>query len=218
MNSLHDVGGIHGFGPVDTTDEAMYHHQWERRILGLRQALSALGKWSLDISRHSNERLPARIYLAASYFERWVLSTDTVLLEHGLATKKEIETCRADGPATESLPVLRAKGVAKRFRTGKSSRVDADVSPKYRIGDAVVARNITPTGHTRLPRYARGKRGRINSDHGVFVFPDTNAASRDPKPQHLYSVRFSSTELWGADFPRNDQVCIDLWDDYLDPA
>jgi len=92
------------------------------------------------------------------------------------------------------------------------------VPPKFRSGDRVIARNINPTGHTRLPRYARGRRGAIDRDHGVFIFADTHAMTRDKKPQHCYSVRFAARELWGPGASARDSVYLDLWDDHLDPA
>jgi nitrile hydratase len=82
----------------------------------------------------------------------------------------------------------------------------------------VIVRNAHPLGHTRAPRYVRGHRGAITRDHGVFVFPDTYAASGDQRPQHVYSVRFGARELWGPDASARDSVYVDLWDDYLDRA
>jgi hypothetical protein len=82
----------------------------------------------------------------------------------------------------------------------------------------VRARNINPVGHTRSPRYARGKSGIIDRDHGVFVFPDTNSRFLGENPQHVYSVRFSARELWGDEAPAKDVVYIDMWDDYLEHA
>ena len=67
----------------------------------------------------------------------------------------------------------------------------------FKVGQRVRARNIHPTGHTRLPRYARGKTGVVVRDHGVYVFPDTNAHFQGEKRQHVYSVRFTARELWG---------------------
>jgi nitrile hydratase subunit beta len=92
------------------------------------------------------------------------------------------------------------------------------VAARFRAGDRVRARNMHPVGHTRLPRYARGKLGTINADHGVFVFPDTNAHFLGENPQHLYSVRFAARELWGEQASARDSVFIDMWDDYLEPA
>jgi nitrile hydratase subunit beta len=101
-------------------------------------------------------------------------------------------------------------------RTGASTRVDAAVAPRFRPGDRVVARNINPAAHTRLPRYVRGKRGTVERDHGVFVFPDTSAHGLGHKPQHVYSVRFMARELWGDGVSDRDALYIDLWDDYLE--
>ena len=87
---------------------------------------------------------------------------------------------------------------------------------ELKVGDKVLTSNCQPVGHTRLPRYARGRRGVIDRDHGVFTFADTNAMKRDKKPQHLYSVRFSATEIWGSDASSIDSIYLDLWDDYLE--
>jgi nitrile hydratase len=86
------------------------------------------------------------------------------------------------------------------------------------VGQRVRARNINPAGHTRLPRYARGKAGVVVRDHGVFVFPDTNAHFLGEKPQHLYGVRFTSRELWGERASVRDFIHLDMWDDYLERA
>jgi nitrile hydratase len=98
-----------------------------------------------------------------------------------------------------------------------ASREIAD-SPRFQLGQQVRARNMHPTGHTRLPRYARGKLGTIDRHHGAFVFPDTNAHFLGEKPQHIYSVRFAARELWGDQASPRDAVYIDMWDDYLEPA
>jgi nitrile hydratase len=101
---------------------------------------------------------------------------------------------------------------------GVVSGREVPVAPQFKVGQRVRARNINPTGHTRLPRYSRGKLGTIERDHGVFVFPDTNAQFLGEKPQHVYSVRFAARELWGEQAAPRDTVNLDLWDDYLEPA
>jgi hypothetical protein len=116
------------------------------------------------------------------------------------------------------MPVLTKDMVPGLVATGASCRVDADAPAKFRPGDAIVVRNINPVRHTRLPRYVRGKRGMVERDHGVFVFPDTSAHGQGEKPQHVYSVRFEARELWGADASSRDRLYIDLWDDYMDRA
>jgi nitrile hydratase subunit beta len=114
--------------------------------------------------------------------------------------------------------VLSAQDMVTALRQSRMARVDADVPPRFKPGHHVVTRNIHPTGHTRLPRYARGKRGVIEQDYGVWVFPDTHATGRGQKPQHLYSVRFTARELWGPEAAQSDRIYLDLWDDYLEPA
>ncbi len=104
------------------------------------------------------------------------------------------------------------------YKTSGASRIDKDVAPRFKPGDRIVARNINPPGHTRLPRYVRGKHGLVERDRGVFHFPDTRVCGTGDKPQHIYSVRFTARELWGASASDRDSLHIDLWDDYMDPA
>ncbi len=116
------------------------------------------------------------------------------------------------------MPILKAEDVEAALKKGGSARVDVEIAPRFKVGDPVITRNINPPGHTRLPRYARRRRGEIAIAHGVFVFPDSNAAGEGQNPQHLYSVRFTARELWGAEASAVDAVHLDLFDDYLDPA
>ena len=97
-------------------------------------------------------------------------------------------------------------------------RPDAGVTAQFREGEEVRARNLHTTGHTRLPRYVRGKRGTIAKLHGIFVFPDTNSRHEGEDPQHLYSVSFRAQELWGDTASPKDSVYLDLWDSYLEHA
>jgi nitrile hydratase subunit beta len=104
-------------------------------------------------------------------------------------------------------------------KTGASTRrASGSVAPRFKAGDRVVARNMNPIGHTRLPRYVRSKHGVIHHNHGVFVFPDTSAHGGGDKPQHVYTVRFESRELWGGAADPRASLYIDLWEDYLEPA
>ena len=162
------------------------------------------------MSRHARERMPAAQYLAASYYEKWLYGLELLLVERGLLTREEIETGRARGGASGKR-VLRAADVEKVLTKGRGFKLPDDgAPPRFKPGDRVVARNIHPTGHTRLPRYARGKRGVIDRDHGVFIFADANAQGLGPKPQHLYSVRFEGTELWGPLAEARVAVYLDL--------
>lgn len=218
MNGVHDLGGMHGFGPVEIEDnEPVFHGEWEKRAFALTLACGFLGRWNIDMGRYAREQMPPAEYLATSYYEHWFFGLEKLLVEQGLVSAQELVTGRAAVRAAEPQAVVAAE-VATRLRNRRHARVDAEVTPKFRVGDSVVARNLNPAGHTRLPRYARGRRGVIARDHGVFVFADTHAMNRDKKPQHCYSVRFAARELWGADAPAHDSVYLDLWDDHLDPA
>ncbi|MDE4305823.1 nitrile hydratase subunit beta [Phaeobacter gallaeciensis] len=108
-----------------------------------------------------------------------------------------------------------ARGV---MMAGLSARVDTDIAPQFKPGDKVRAKMINPTGHTRLPRYARGKVGTVYVDHGIFVTPDTNAHGKGEHPQHVYCVAFTSQELWGPEASAKDKVYIDMWEDYVEAA
>jgi nitrile hydratase len=230
MNGAHDLGGMHGFGPVDPEpNEPVFHAEWERRVFANTLATGFLGRWNIDMSRYAREQMPPAEYLATSYYEHWLFGLERLLVEQGLLKPEEIERRVADlergstlapvaKASTEGLHILRRDEVVKLLSTGNPFRVDADIPPRFKPGDAVITRNRHPIGHTRLPRYARGRHGIIDRDHGVFVFPDTNAARRDKKPQHCYSVRFTAHELWGPDAPASELIYIDLWDDYLDAA
>ncbi|HSS64427.1 MAG TPA: SH3-like domain-containing protein [Gammaproteobacteria bacterium] len=113
---------------------------------------------------------------------------------------------------------LKAGDVQEVLRRSKGARIDADVPVKFKLGDKVMTRNINTPGHTRLPRYARGRYGVIDRHHGVFLFPDSHAANGDKNPQNLYSVCFSAKALWGEEASESHKIYLDLWDDYLDPA
>jgi nitrile hydratase beta subunit len=218
VNGVHDMGGMHGMGPVEIErNEPVFHAGWEARVLALQLACNFLGRWNIDMSRYARERMPPAGYLAASYYEKWLYGLETLLLEQDLVTAGELQSGHAASNSGSANP-LRADEVATFLRNRRHARLDDLVPPKFKAGDAVVARNEHPPGHTRLPRYARGKRGSVDRDHGVFIFADSHAMSRDRKPQHCYSVRFAARELWGSGACARDGVYVDLWDDHLDPA
>jgi nitrile hydratase beta subunit len=223
MNGAHDLGGMHGFGPVEIErDEPVFHHEWERRAFAITLASGFLGKWNIDQSRFAREQMPPAEYLATTYYEHWMFGLEKLLHDHGLVPRPEVEGRIAD-PAAPAAPVtgqriLAARDVEAALRKSRASKADEDVPPRHKIGDRVATVNINPLGHTRLPRYARGKQGVVALDHGVWVFPDTAGNGLGRKPQHCYTVRFTARELWGEAVSARDTVCIDLWDDHLVPA
>jgi nitrile hydratase beta subunit len=153
-----------------------------------------------------------------SYYERWFKVLVALAVKHGLVTAAEVESGMPATGSPKATPPLHAAGILPVLTTGAVSNRDVKVATQFKVSQRVRTRNINPTGHTRLPRYARGKVGTIERDYGVFVFPDTNAEFRGEKPQHVYSVRFAARELWGEQAKPQDAVYLDLWDDYLEPA
>ncbi|MGH7332771.1 MAG: nitrile hydratase subunit beta [Candidatus Rokuibacteriota bacterium] len=224
MNGVHDMGGMHGMGRIDAErDEPVFHAEWERRTLAILFASGFLGKWNSDIRRRAFEQMPPAEYLATSYYEHWLWGLEKLLVDNGILTREEIAARLADRPVSLAQPPvglrpLEASGVVNFLQSRKGARMDDAVSARFKAGDRVLARNTNPVGHTRLPRYARGRRGVIDRDHGVFVFPDAMAAEKRREPQHCYSVRFDARELWGPEAPARDAIYIDLFEPYLQPA
>jgi nitrile hydratase len=225
VNGVHDLGGMHGFGPVVLEpDEPVFHAEWERRTFALNLAMGAWGRWNLDMSRSMREQMPPAEYLATTYYEHWLWGLERLLERHGFLARADLDRRVREGADSQAGPVepragtLRPDGVPRLLQNRRAARLDDPVPPKFKAGDEVVARNVNPPGHTRIPRYVRGHRGVVDRDHGVFIFPDTHAAGLGRKPQHVYSVRFAGRELWGPDGHPRDAVYVDLWDDYLDPA
>ncbi len=219
MNGVHDMGGQQGMGSVQyERDEPVFHASWEGRIYALTRAMRAWRKWNIDADRHALETLPPVDYLRMSYYERWLNRLEIHVVKYGFVTPEELESGKpAQGSSTET-PVLTLATSDRWLNRGIPSSQDPKVRPSFEVGQRVLARNINPTGHTRLPRYARGKTGVIVRDHGVHVFPDTNAHFQGEKRQHVYSVRFAAQELWGNDASPRDSVHLDMWDDYLERA
>ena len=219
MNSVHDMGGMHGMGAIEPEkDEPVFHAEWERRAYALVRAMGAWGKWNIDASRYERELIPAADYLRMSYYERWFAALEQLLLKHRLVAREELASGKAAADASRATPALTADSVIKLSRRGSSTSRDVSIAPRFKTGQNVRARNVHPQGHTRLPRYVRGRAGTITRDHGVFVFPDTNAHFNGEHPQHVYTVRFAARELWGETANEHDAVYIDLWDDYLEPV
>jgi nitrile hydratase len=219
MNGVHDMGGMHGMGLVEAEkNEPVFHHSWEGRIFAMNLAMGAWGKWNLDGSRHSRELIPPAEYLRMSYYEKWLAGLLLLVVKGELATRAEIESGTPAAGSVKTVPALTPDKAMALVAKGKPASRNVDVIARFLVGQRVRARNMHPAGHTRLPRYARGKTGTVERDHGVFVFPDSNAHFLGEKPQHLYCVRFEARELWGEHAAAKDSVYVDLWDDYLEPA
>jgi nitrile hydratase subunit beta len=219
MNGIHDMGGMQDMGPVEREkNEPVFHHAWEGRVYAMTRALGAWGKWNIDAGRYGIEILSPVDYLRMSYYEKWLARNVALLVQRGLVTREEIETGKPAPGSHQETPPLTVAAVPGALARGNFMRPETKAEARFKVGQRVRARNMNPLGHTRLPRYARGKEGVIVRHRGVFVFPDTNAQFQGEHPQHLYSVRFAARELWGEDAAPRDSVYLDMWDSYLDHA
>lgn len=220
MNGVHDLGGMHGFGPVvRERNEPVFHSDWEKRAFALTLTAMGRGVCNVDEFRRAIERMPPAGYLAATYYEKWLHALESLLVEKGAVTREELASGHAAAPApakaTGSLGGS-GGGVESFDDSAVKLRFNKSYKPGFKVGDRVVARNFNPEHHTRLPRYARGKRGVIRYDQGVFVFPDTHAHGQGNKPQHVYTAVFEAKELWGPDHNERAPVYLDCWEDYLE--
>lgn len=219
MNGAHDMGGVMGHGPVVAeSNEPVFHGEWEGRVLAMHIAMTAAGGWNIDQGRFARENVRPVDYLSRSYYEVWLAGLTQLLKQRGLVAQDELEAGHALHPATPVARVLTPDMVAPMLAKGGSSARPTNAPARFKVGDRVRARNMHPTGHTRLPRYVRGHVGTVTLLHGAHVFPDAAAAGKGEAPQWLYTVRFSGTELWGDEADPTVTVSVDAWDSYLEPA
>jgi len=216
MNGVHDMGGMTDFGPVrPEADEPLFHAEWERRVLGMVRNIVD-GRYNWDEFRFAIERLDPLVYLSSSYYERWLTALERYLVEKGIVTEAELRERTKNVAPRPGMTVSAVAGPAEEGAVAADLPA-AGETPRFKPGDAVRARNIHPAGHTRMPRYVRGKRGTVVRSLGRFVLPDANALGLGEHLQPVYAVRFDARELWGA-AREGDGVCVDLWDGYLEPA
>ncbi len=216
MNGAHDMGGAQGFGPIEReAGEPAFHAEWERRAFALTLAMGATGEWNLDQSRFAREDREPVDYLSRTYYEIWEAGLARLLEERGLLTEEELAAGR---PLTPARAVRRlAAEQVEPLLMGSGGVSREPVRPaRFAAGDRVRARNTHPRTHTRLPRYVRGHVGTVERVHGCHVYPDVHAVTGDEDPQWLYTVRFSSRELWGED--TRASISVDAWEPYLEPT
>jgi len=217
MNGVHDMGGTHGLGPVaPETDEPVFHHAWEGRAHALVIASPTRG--NIDAGRHQRELIPGPDYLRMSYYEKWFTSLCALLLKSGLVTPAELADGRAAPGGAKRTPRFAAADVTAAMINPSTYIREVAAGPAFKPGDRVRARHLNPTGHTRLPRYARGHVGVIERWHRAHVLPDSNAHGRGENPEWVYTVVFDGAEIWGEGADPTLTVSIDAWESYLEPA
>ena len=214
MDGIHDLGGRQGFGPVAVTrDEPAFHTAWEGRAYALSETTTP-ADWSIDWYRNLIELITPRAYLAEPYFQRWLLAQLTGMVQAGAISRAEA----LGGPAEARGTPPPAMGIAEVLEEIRQRDIsfarEIAAPPAFAPGDAVRTRRHIAASHTRLPCYARDVEGRIHAHHGAHVFPDASARGRE-EAQHLYTVAFPATALWGEEAEARDEVMIDLWESYL---
>ena len=219
MNGVHDMGGMDGFGKVKPeANEPTFHEKWEGRVMAMVRAMGAAGAYNIDTSRFYRESLPPQVYLASSYYQKWLLGLEDNLLDKGFVTEADLAAEHAKDPAK---PLKRGKfalaDVERVMVRGHFER-QAAAPARFKVGDRVRAKNMHPVTHTRLPRYTRGHVGVVERILGCQVFPDSAAMELGENPQWLYNVVFDGTELWGPDADPTIKVSIDAFEPYLEPA
>jgi len=218
MDGVHDMGGMDGFGKAEREkDEPVFHAPWEGRVLAMEAAMGCAGAWRIEHLRFAQEKLPPLTYLSVSYYHRWALGIEINAVEKGLVDADELAAGHALRPGKPLARVLTKDVLGGTFTRGsffRSSRREA----RFKPGDRVRTRNINPPGHTRLPRYARGRTGLVEALRGCHVYPDAVTSGRGEDPQWLYTVVFTSRELWGAEADPTVKVSIEAFEPYLEFA
>ncbi|MSO94880.1 MAG: nitrile hydratase subunit beta [Thermoleophilia bacterium] len=224
MNGGQDMGGTHGFGPVVVEkDEAVFQADWERRIFGTQICTRLRGIDTLDEVREGLESMSPAQYLSASYYEKWILALERLLVEKQVLTEDELLARYSEFAANPSAdlpshPEPSFVEFADRVvRTGGSASREVVKPPSFRAGDIVITRNVHPCRHTRMPRYVRGRRGVIERVYDAFLLPDLNVTGVE-QPEYVYAVALEGRELWGESAEARSRVYIDLWESYLLPG
>ncbi|MDA7964288.1 nitrile hydratase subunit beta [Ruegeria sp.] len=225
MTRVHDMGGRFGDGAInpESEDDPIFAEDWHARALAVTLASGFLGQWNIDVSRHARERLSPKDYARFSYYEKWLAGLADLLVENGVLTLDDLRGAGNDADHPLAAHALKANNVAAALSKGGPADRPSNVAIKFEIGQPVrtarpAANRLADGGHTRLPIYAAGAKGRIVLIHGTHVLPDSNAHGLGEAPEPLYAVAFPASELWADPEHPDDEVVLDLWQSYLEPA
>jgi nitrile hydratase beta subunit len=211
VNAVHDVGGLLHFGPIDMDGGSnhAFHHEWHGRVFAMFISVFVAGYFSFDEARHEIEKLDPDFYANSDYYERWLRMIETVLERRQVFAQTDHEP-----PAT----VLTKDLVAGVMGSPTSFRATVDTAPRFQVGDRVRVRDFDTVGHTRVPRYVRGRTGIVARSDGGYKVSDFRVVPGESPPQNLYNVRFMATELWDNAASALDSLHIELWECHIEPA
>lgn len=215
MNGAHDLGGMHGFSEIDRSQTGNFAQQWEQKVFALTLACGMQGKWNLDQSRFAREQMEPAHYLGSSYYEHWLYGLEVLLQQREIISDAELATGKAS--KCDQFTPVEANKIRGILASGGPTQMATDTTPAFQIGDTVLIANRHPSGHTRMPRYIRGRSGVIVLYHNAHIFPDVHAASAEKQAAHLYTVRFTGAALWGdRSSEPNTEVCVDVFEPYIE--
>jgi nitrile hydratase len=219
------MGGRFGDGSIvpEAEDDGVFHEDWHGRALAVTLAAGALGKWNIDVSRHGRECLSPMDYASMSYYEKWLAGLAGLLVDAKVLSREELASGQAIGASDLVAKRMDASKVAGVLAAGGPADRPSDIAVTFAIGDVVRTRSVNGNrlvegGHTRLPAYAVGATGRVVIVHGTHVLPDSSAHHLGDGAEPLYAVAFNASELWVNPEHPDDEVVLDLWQSYLDPA
>jgi nitrile hydratase subunit beta len=225
MNGIHDMGGMHGFGPVAReVSEPVFHEPWEGRVFGMRARYTSLFRPRYPgVNRGYIESIAPLKYLGMSYYERFLDSLVRRAFDDGVITEAELEARMrrfADAPSSPVPQRMDPESVSAvgRMLTTQLQAASEGRPPRFAVGDEVRAINVSRAGHNRLPRYVRGRQGVVERVNGLHRIEDELVFGQDQTPQTVYTVRFSGREVWGPESEPNVFVYLELWEDYLEAA
>jgi nitrile hydratase len=209
MDGIHDLGGMQGFGRVPHTNNSLtykpvFHEDWEHLAYSLLfLAADNMKLFSVDELRHAIERMDARHYFGSPYYDRIVIGTATLLVEHGVITQAELD-----------------EALGAQFRLARpywsEGRQTRPTRAPLEVGDRVRVRDEFVPGHIRMPRYVRGKEGTIlHRTSEKWPFPDSIGHGKEALHEPTYHVQFRVHDLWG-DAADDGFVVVDLFEGYLD--
>lgn len=224
MDTVHDIGGRQGFGPVrwqEDHDEEAFHEEWQARGWAMCMCMFAAwrGKpqvWTLDWFRHVRERIDPIDYLTRNYYDQIVQSIAATVIDNGSLRLHELVP-NASGENSTGVDTRSRENGGTAWVSATDGNEATNGEPAFSVGQRVRTKMSIAAFHTRLPAYVRGRICVIEDYHGFRPLADASARGVI-KPEPLYTVAFEAAELWPEAQARRERVFVDAWESYLEPA